>query len=121
MPDVADPAEVDDPAPAPTVLPPAPPPELMPLGVPPAVLPLVVDPPAVPLIPELPALPLPIVELPAVPPGCMAGDPDVGEPAPVAVGRSDEGADVPCANAAVASAVAMRQAAICVFSIVVSL
>jgi hypothetical protein len=69
-----------------------------------------------------PALPPPIPDPPAVPPGCMAGDPEVVEPEPVAAGRSDEGAVVPCAKAdAVTRAVAMRQAVICVLSIDVSL
>jgi hypothetical protein len=55
-------------------------------------------------------------------PGCMAEDPEVVEPEPAAVGRSvppdGAGAVVDWAKAgAVASAVATRQAAICVFSI----
>jgi hypothetical protein len=53
-------------------------------------------------------------------PGCMAEDPEVVEPEPAAVGRSvpPDGAVVDWAKAgAVASAVATRQAAICVFSI----
>lgn len=66
--------------------------------------------------------PEPVGEL-ELAPGCMAGDPDVVEPEPVAAGRSvlPEGCVVDCAKAgAVARAVATRQAAICVFSIWIS-
>lgn len=70
--------------------------------------------------PDVP-LPEPVVDPAAVEPalGCIAEEPEVAEPEPVAAGRSvpPEGA-VDCAKAgAVASAEAMRQAAICVFSI----
>jgi hypothetical protein len=69
-----------------------------------------------------PALLLPMLDPPAAPPGCMAGDPDVVEPEPVAAGRSEEGAEVPCAKAdAVTRAVAIRQAVIWVLSIYISL
>jgi len=53
-------------------------------------------------------------------PGCMAGEPVVVEPEPAAAGRSvdPDGAVGVCARAgAAAKAVAMRQAAICFFSI----
>lgn len=63
------------------------------------------------------------VAAPELEPGCIAEDPDVVEPEPVAAGRSvpPEGAVVDWAKAgAVASAVATRQAAICVFSIWIS-
>ncbi|HEX2724472.1 MAG TPA: hypothetical protein VHN20_01490 [Beijerinckiaceae bacterium] len=54
-----------------------------------------------------------------VPPGSIAGEPDVVECVPVAVGRSVAGAP-DCAKAGIAAAVATRQAAICFFSIVIS-
>src|SRR5829696_3072003 len=118
IPDVAEPAEPDD-VPAPTVLlPDAPRPE--PRPVPPeAVVP---EAPPVPLAPLPlmldPALLPPMLDPPAVPPGCIAGDPDVVEPEPVAVGRSEDGAEVPCAKAdAVRRAVAIRHAVIWVLSI----
>src|SRR5215212_6883501 len=48
--------------------------------------------------------------------------PEVVEPEPVAVGRSEEGAEVPCAKAdAVTRAVAIRQTVIWVLSIYISL
>jgi len=62
------------------------------------------------------------IEPPELAPGCIADEPDVVEPEPLAVGRSvpPDGA-VDCATAgAVARAVATRQAAICVFSIWIS-
>ena len=54
-------------------------------------------------------------------PGCMAEEPDVGEPEPEAVGRSvpADGAGWARAGAAT-NTVANRQAAMCFFSIVVS-
>lgn len=60
---------------------------------------------------------------PVLAPGCIADEPEVADPEPVAAGRSvlPEGAGVDCAKAgAVARAVATRQAAICVFSIWIS-
>jgi hypothetical protein len=54
-----------------------------------------------------------------LPPGTIAGEPDVVESVPVAAGRSDDGAVVvDCAKAGAASAVATRHAAICFFSMV---
>jgi hypothetical protein len=56
-------------------------------------------------------------------PGCMAGEPEVADPEPDAVGRSvaPDGAVVDCANAGTAaSAVATRQAAMWVFSMSIS-
>jgi len=61
----------------------------------------------------------PIEEEPLIP-GCMAGEPDVVDPEPVAVGRSvgAEGAGEFCAKAgAAAKTVTARQTAICFFSI----
>jgi hypothetical protein len=57
---------------------------------------------------------------PAVPPGTIAGDPEVVEPEPEAAGRSDEGAVVDCAKTGAARAVAKRQTAICFFSMEIS-
>jgi hypothetical protein len=60
---------------------------------------------------------VPMVEL--CPPGSIAGDPDVVDCEPEAVGRSVEGAVVvDCAKAGAASAVATKHAAICFFSMV---
>jgi hypothetical protein len=85
-----------------------------PMPVPPDAAP--VEPDAPPLMPDPAAVP------PAVPPGCMAGEPDVADPEPVAVGRSEDGAVVVCARAGiVARAEATRHAAICVLSMEVSL
>ena len=54
-----------------------------------------------------------------LPPGTIAGEPDVVESVPVAAGRSDDGAVVvDCAKAGAPSAVATRHAAICFFSMV---
>jgi hypothetical protein len=63
----------------------------------------------------------PLVPVPlGVPLGCMAGEPDVAAPEPVAVGRSDDGAVV-CASAGTATrAEASRHAVICVLSIDIS-
>lgn len=54
--------------------------------------------------------------------GCMAEEPDVVDPEPVAAGRSvPPDGPIDCAKAGAApSAVATRQAAICVFNIAVS-
>ena len=59
----------------------------------------------------------PVIEPSLLAPGTIAGEPEVVDCEPVAVGRSDEGAVVDCANAGAASAVATRHAAICFFSI----
>src|SRR5688500_16547296 len=109
MPEPAEPAE-----PAPMALPDEGLPEPMPVppgrGLPAG--PLLMPPP-----PEVPLL-MPV--LPAVPPGCMAGEPEVVDPEPVAVGRSVGGVAV-CARAGAATrAEAKRQAAICVLSIEIS-
>jgi hypothetical protein len=53
--------------------------------------------------------------------GCMAEEPVVAEPEPVAVGRSVEGvAEVWARAGAAAKAVATRHAAMCFFSMIVS-
>jgi len=105
---------------------------VLPEAVDPAPPPLIPDPPAVPLlIPAPPALPPVMLDPPAdppvvpdplpAPPGCMAGDPEVVDPEPVATGRSDEGAVVVCAKAGTATrAVANKQAVIWVLSISLS-
>jgi hypothetical protein len=61
--------------------------------------------------------------VPVLAPGCMAEEPDVAEPDPVAAGRSvgaDGVVDVCAIAGAAAKAVATRQAAMCFFSIVFS-
>ena len=64
---------------------------------------------------------------PALPPGTIAGEPEVVDPEPDATGRSDDGvesgevdcgATVDCANTGVARAVAKSKAAICFVSMV---
>jgi hypothetical protein len=60
---------------------------------------------------------------PAPAPGCMADEPVVAEPEPVAVGRSvepDGVVEVWASAGAAAKAVATRQAAMCFFSIFIS-
>src|SRR5688572_19827216 len=85
---------------------PVPPEAAVPPGEPVAEPPLMPDPLVVPLAPDPPASP-----------GCMAGEPDVVEPEPVAVGRSAEGTVVFCASAGAAiRADASRHAVICVLS-----
>jgi hypothetical protein len=72
----------------------------------------VTDPPAG-AEPEEPEVALPPVL------GSIAGDPDVVEPEPDAVGRSDEGRDRdPCASAGAASTVARTQPAIAFVSMI---
>jgi len=83
---------------------------------------LVVDPAEDPDVPD-PDEPIVVPEAPEddeVPaPGVIAGEPEVVDPDPVAVGRSDELDDVEvwAAAGAAASAVARRQAAMCVLII----